>query len=164
MPVPMQSMCGKSGQCRVDKRKPTFSNIFILPEPRHRAIEAPSRRHRGAIEAPSRRHRAIEPSSHRGLMPTEDGHTDFGHRAIEAPSRRHRAWHRASIEPASSFCHRAIEARAQSDRERAARRTEETDTNGGTRSTSDRTTGTAGRNRKHGQRKEGQHTPGASTA
>ena len=43
-----------------------------------------------AIEAPSRRHRAIEPSSHRGLMPTARGNTAFRHRAIEAPSRHHR--------------------------------------------------------------------------
>ena len=68
--------------------------------------------HRGwhrAIEA------AIEPSSHRGLMPTAHGATAFRHRAIEAPSRHHRglasSQHRAGIE----LCHRGIEAGAQAD-------------------------------------------------
>ena len=56
------------------------------------AIE-PSASHRGwhrAIEA------AIEPSSHRGLMPTEHGVTGFGHRAMEARYRAIKARHRAS--------------------------------------------------------------------
>jgi hypothetical protein len=44
------------------------------------------------------------PSTDRGLMPTDDGHTAFGHRAIEAR-------HRAGIE----LCHRAHH------RDRAAR-------------------------------------------
>ena len=92
-PVPMQ-VCGKSGHCRVDKRKPTFSNIFIL----HSCVVCCSFLGKILVADYTRRsasshrgcHRAIEPSSHRGLMPTDDVFTAFGHRAIEAPSSSHR--------------------------------------------------------------------------
>ena len=92
-------VCGKSGHCRVDKRKPTFSNISIL----HSCVVCCSFLENFLVTDHTRR----LASSHRGC-----------HRAIEAsraiePSRldadgacSHRCWassHRGAIEAPSSF-------------------------------------------------------------
>ena len=116
-PVPMQ-VCGKSGHCRVDKRKPTFSNIFIL----HSCVVCCSFLENFLVTDYTRRSASSHRGCHRAIEPSRlDADGGWSHRlwasshqgAIEAPSSLASSQHRASIKPASSFCHRAIEARAQ---------------------------------------------------